>query len=227
MLLIDLAGNKRGAVPIQEALAEAEEAGLDLVEVAPNEVPPVCKIMDYGKMAYQAKKKRTHVKSGSELKEISFSMKISEHDIDTKLKKAREFVEKGHKLRFNLTLRGRERAYADTNGLNQLRRLVDKMRDICVVEQMSTQMLGNRLFAILSPSKAKPGAAKPAAAAGAKAQSTGTGHVVKPSGNGSGGIKVPDEVRAAVEQPAPAPEQAPAPPPAEQSASGTQPPANQ
>jgi translation initiation factor IF-3 len=134
----------------------AEEAGLDLVEVAGNTAPPVCKVMDYGKMAYQAKKKKSHAKSASEMKVISFSMKISEHDIDTKLKKAREFIEKGHKLRFNLILRGRERAYADTNGMNQLRRLAEKMKDVAQVEQMSSSMVGNRLFVILSPAKVKP-----------------------------------------------------------------------
>ena len=200
-MLVDAAGTKRGVVPIQEALAEAEEAGLDLVEVAATAVPPVCKIMDYGKMAYQAKKKKVHVKSSNEMKEISFSMKISEHDIDTKLKKAREFVEKGHKLRFNLILRGRERAYAETNGLNQLRRLVEKMSDITQVEQMSQHMLGNRLFAILAPGKKKSqgaggapkGDGSPKDAGGSKPVPGGE----PPKGPLSGGIKIPDEVRAA------------------------------
>jgi translation initiation factor IF-3 len=205
-MLVDAAGTKRGVVPIQEALAEAEEAGLDLVEVASTAIPPVCKIMDYGKMAYQAKKKKVHVKSSNEMKEISFSMKISEHDIDTKLKKAREFVEKGHKLRFNLILRGRERAYAETNGLNQLRRLVEKMSDITQVEQMSQHMLGNRLFAILGPSKAKKAAAATKPASGDGAPKAAKAPV-------SGGIKVPDEVRAAVQPPVPetVPEAAPPP----------------
>jgi translation initiation factor IF-3 len=201
VMLVDAAGTKRGVIPIQEALAEAEEAGLDLVEVAANAVPPVCKIMDYGKMAYQAKKKKVHVKSSSELKEISFSMKISEHDIDTKLKKAREFIEKGHKLRFNLILRGRERAYAETNGLTQLRRLVEKMSDITTVEQMSQHMLGNRLFAILAPAKKKAATG----GGGSKGEGGSKGPSGQPSANGEppkapagGGIQIPDEVRAAV-----------------------------
>jgi translation initiation factor IF-3 len=155
VLLIDAEGTKRGVTPIEEALREAEDAGLDLVEVAGNVVPPVCKIMDYGKLAYQAKKKKVASKSSSDMKEISFSMKISEHDLDTKLKQARKFIESGHKLRFNLILRGRERVYADTNGLNQLRRLAERMVDIAQVEQMSDSMLGNRLYAILSPVKVK------------------------------------------------------------------------
>jgi translation initiation factor IF-3 len=138
-----------------DALREAEEVGLDLVEVAGGENPPVCKIMDYGKMAYQAKKKKHVAKGATEMKEISFSMKIGPHDIETKLKQARQFVAKGHKLRFNLILRGRERAYVDTNGMKQLQRIVDLMSDVATVEQMSTGMIGNRLFAILAPAKLK------------------------------------------------------------------------
>ena len=111
------------------------------------------KVLDYGKLAYQQRKRKTQAKGTSTLKEISFSMKISNHDIETKLKKARQFIEKGHKLRFNLLLRGRERAYATTNGLAQLRRLTEMMSDVAVVEQMSSAMVGNRLSAILAPAK--------------------------------------------------------------------------
>jgi len=162
VLLIDAEGTKRGIVPIQDALRIAEEAGLDLVEVAENVVPPVCKVMDYGKMAYQQRKRQVTSKSQLDMKEINFSMKISEHDIDTKLKKAREFLTKGHKLRINLILRGRERSYADTKGLEQLRRIVEKLADVALVEQQSRGMVGNRLNAILAPSKL-PAAGKPAA----------------------------------------------------------------
>lgn len=151
--LIDAEGENRGTVPIQEALTLAEEAALDLVEVARNAEPPVCKIMDYGKLVYQTKKKRSHSKSSTSLKEISFSMKIGPHDIETKMKKAREFLEKGHKLRINLILRGRERAYADTKGKEQLRRLCSMLEGDAVVEQMSRGMVGNRMSAILSPAK--------------------------------------------------------------------------
>jgi translation initiation factor IF-3 len=125
--------------------------------------------MDYGKMAYQQRKRSVTSKSQLDMKEINFSMKISEHDIDTKLKKAREFLTKGHKLRINLILRGRERSYADTKGLEQLRRIVEKMADLAVVEQQSRGMIGNRLNAILAPSKqvvAAKAVAPRAAAAG-------------------------------------------------------------
>ncbi|MCB1216098.1 translation initiation factor IF-3 [bacterium] len=152
--MIDQNGEKRGVIPIQEALVIAQEAGLDLVEVAGNANPPVCKVLDYGKLSYQSKKKKqVSAKGKTELKEISFSMKISDHDIETKMKKARQLVEKGHKLRFNLILRGRERAYADTKGLEQLDKLTARIADICVVEQKSKGMIGNRLYAILSPLK--------------------------------------------------------------------------
>ena len=151
VLLIDDQGEKRGVIGIQEALRMAEEAGLDLVEVASVTSPPVCKIMDYGKMAYQTKKKKTHTKAQTGLKELSFSMKISEHDIETKLKKARQFIEKGHKLKFNLILRGREKAYVKTNALDQLKRLVGLMEAVAIVEQLNTSLVGNRLSAVLSP----------------------------------------------------------------------------
>lgn len=151
--MIDAEGDNRGVVAIQEALKLAEEAGLDLVEVARNAEPPVCKIMDFGKLVYHAKKKKTPSKSSTSLKEISFSMKIGPHDIETKMKKAREFLEKGHKLRINLILRGRERAYADTKGREQLKRLCDMLQGDAVVEQISRGMVGNRMSAILSPSK--------------------------------------------------------------------------
>ncbi len=140
-------------MPIQEALEIAQVAGLDLVEVAGNANPPVCKVLDYGKLSYQSKKKKVAAKGKTELKEISFSMKISDHDIETKMKKARQLVEKGHKLRFNLILRGRERAYADTKGMEQLNKLTELMADVCVVEQKSKGMIGNRLYAIMSPLK--------------------------------------------------------------------------
>ncbi|MCH7471930.1 translation initiation factor IF-3 [bacterium] len=155
MLLIDADGEKQGTVAIARALEMAAEAGLDLVEVAGNARPPVCKIMDYGKMAYQAKKKKSQSKTQQGLKELSFSMKISEHDIETKLKKARQFIEKGNKLKFNLILRGRERAYAATNGRAQLEHLTALMADVAVVEQMSNKMVGNRMSALLAPLKVK------------------------------------------------------------------------
>lgn len=151
--MIDAEGVNRGVIPTPDALRMAEEAGLDLVEVADTAKPPVCRIMDHGKMLYQARKKKTVTKSATSLKELSFSMKISVHDIDTKMKQARQFLEKGHKLKFNLILRGRERAYADTNGVNQLKRLVECVADCSVVEQMTTSMVGNRLSAILAPKR--------------------------------------------------------------------------
>ena len=153
VLLIDETGTKRGTVPIQEALAIAKEAGLDLVEVAGNADPPVCKVMDYGKMAYQAKKKKHGPKGKIGLKEISFSMQISIHDIETKLNKAKQFLEKGHKLKFKLILRGREKAYVGTKAIAQLKRLIGMMDEFATIEQLNTSLVGNRLSAILAPLK--------------------------------------------------------------------------
>ena len=172
VLLIDADGVNRGVVPIREALDLAEEAGLDLIEVAENKMPPVCRIADFGKLTYQAKKKKTVSKSATSLKEISFSMKISEHDIDTKLKQARGFVEKGHKLRINLILRGREKSYAQTNGLAQMKNIINRLSDCTIVEQQSSSLVGNRLSAILAPSK-KPVVAKATGKAAGDEQASG------------------------------------------------------
>jgi len=151
--LIDGQGENRGVVGIQEALKIAEDEGLDLVEVSSNSSPPVCKVMDYGKMAYQQKKKKVHAKTNIGLKEISFSMQISNHDIETKLNKARQFLEKGHKLKFNLILRGREKAYVGTKAVAQLERLTKMMEEHAIIEQLNTTLVGNRLSAILAPLK--------------------------------------------------------------------------
>lgn len=193
MLLIDAEGEKRGIVPIQDALRIAEDAGLDLVEVASTVVPPVCKVMDYGKMEYQQRKRSAHTKSQLDMKEINFSMKIGPHDIETKLKKAREFVGKGHKLRINLILRGRERSYADTKGLEQLRRIIELMGDLVIVEQQSRGMIGNRLFAILTPNKKPVASGKPGDEGGSKPSAP-----VKPKPSPPGGNQVAEALKAAV-----------------------------
>jgi translation initiation factor IF-3 len=191
VLLIDAEGEKRGVVAIQDALRIAEDAGLDLVEVASTVVPPVCKVMDYGKMEYQQRKRSASTKSHLDMKEINFSMKIGPHDIETKLKKAREFLGKGHKLRINLVLRGRERSYADTKGLEQLRRLIELLGDLVIVEQQSKGMIGNRLFAILTPNKKPASAGDKGGGGGSKSS--------KPNPSApEGGKQVATAIRAAV-----------------------------
>jgi translation initiation factor IF-3 len=139
---------------VQEALAKARSEGLDLVEVAPQSRPPVCRIMDYGKFKYeqarkarQAKKKQHQI----ELKEIKFRPKIEEHDIEFKLKHARRFLEEGNKVKLTLMFRGREAAHPEL-GEQVLQRVVEAVSDL---GQIETHMKpeGRTLTMVLAPRK--------------------------------------------------------------------------
>lgn len=115
VVLIDADGNNRGEVALTEAKRAAQEAGLDLVEVKQGDRDtntwPVCKILDYGKMRYdQSKKKSQHQKKPS-LKEMMFHLRCAEHDLDIKINKIKEFLSKGHPVKFGVTLKGRERSF--------------------------------------------------------------------------------------------------------------------
>lgn len=151
--LIDEEGNQVGIVPIREALQMAEDRSLDLVEVAPNAVPPVCRIMDYGKFRYEQSKKereaRKHQKQ-VELKEVRLKPKTDSHDIDVKVKQARKFLQAGDKVKFTLRFRGREIFHPDI-GLEMLERMAEDLRDVAVVEQKPL-MEGRVLSLLLAPS---------------------------------------------------------------------------
>jgi translation initiation factor IF-3 len=130
----------------------AEERGFDLVEVAPNAVPPVCRIMDYGKFRYEQSKKereaRKHQKQ-FELKEVRLKPKTDDHDIDVKAKQARKFLLAGDKVKFTLRFRGREIFHPDI-GLEMLERMAEDLRDVAVVEQKPL-MEGRVLSLLLAP----------------------------------------------------------------------------
>jgi translation initiation factor IF-3 len=124
-------------VPIQDALARAEAAGLDLVEVAPNAEPPVCRVMDYGKYKYElSKKEKTSRKKQAiiHVKEIRFRPKIEEHDFDFKVKHARKFLESGDKVKVTVTFRGREMVHQEF-GHALLNRMIEQLSDIAKVER--------------------------------------------------------------------------------------------
>ena len=134
--LIDDDGNQLGILPVDEARNMATQAGLDLVEVSPNADPPVCRIMDYGKYRYEitkrakmARKKRHIV----QIKEIKMRPEISEHDFDFKIKHAREFLERGDKVKFTLVFRGREILHKD-HGKTVLVRAIETLADVATVE---------------------------------------------------------------------------------------------
>jgi translation initiation factor IF-3 len=107
-------GTQLGVMQTDKAFQLAQQFNLDLVEVAPNAVPPVCRIMDFGKYVYEEQKKASHVKAtASKLKEIEFSARIAENDFHTKIRHAEEFLDKGNKVKLRLKFRGREMAHTE------------------------------------------------------------------------------------------------------------------
>jgi translation initiation factor IF-3 len=155
--LIDENGVQMGIVPIREALGIAEERGLDLMEVAPNAVPPVCRIVDYGKFRYEQSKKdreaRKHQKQ-AELKEVRLKPKTDDHDLDVKAKQARKFLLDGHKVKFTVRFRGREIFHPDI-GREMLEQMAEELREVATVEQRPL-MEGRALSLMLAPNaKAK------------------------------------------------------------------------
>lgn len=160
--LIDDAGQQIGVLPPYEALKLAREKGLDLVEISPTAVPPVCKIMDYGKYLYDLNKKlhaqRKHQRT-IHVKEVKFRPRTGEHDYQVKKNHAIRFLEEGDKVKATVMYRGREMAHPEI-GRKKLDRL---LKDIAEVGQVESApfMEGRTLFAILAP---KPGrATRPAA----------------------------------------------------------------
>ena len=120
-----------------DALSVARDKGLDLVEVAPNADPPVCRIMDYGKFKYQQQKRQQEAKKNQtviQIKEVKFRPKTDEHDYQTKLRKIREFLEKGDRCKVTIFFRGREIVHKD-RGLAVLDRVVEDTKEMARVEQ--------------------------------------------------------------------------------------------
>ena len=148
--VISAEGGQLGIIPTEEALSLAREAGLDLVEVAPNEQPPVCRIMDFGKFKYQQKKKhhKTHVHH-AKIKEIRLRPKTGEHDIEFKVNQARGFLEHKDKVVVSVVFRGRELAHID-EGQRVMKNILQQLDPVCKVEG-SPQQRGRRLVCTLAP----------------------------------------------------------------------------
>jgi translation initiation factor IF-3 len=156
VLVIDEHGERLGVMSVPEALMRAREAGLDLVEVAPNVIPPVCRILDYGRFKYeQAKKERESKKHArhSELREVRFKPKIGAHDIEAKAKKAEEFLREGDKVKMSVMFRGREITHPDI-GRDLLIRLAERLKNVGFVEKPPT-MEGRFMNMIMAPGPAK------------------------------------------------------------------------
>ncbi len=137
--LIDQDNNQVGVIEKFRALGMAREAGLDLVEVAPTSNPPVCRIMDYGKYLYQQKRKlreahKKHNFHAVTLKEIRLRPETDPHDLEIKVKHAREFIEKGHKVQFTIFFRGRQMLHQD-RGHEILKQISETMEDIAKIEK--------------------------------------------------------------------------------------------
>ncbi len=150
--VVDHHGEMLGIIPTAEALQIARDAGLDLVEVAPNERPPVCRILDYGKFKYEQKKKsqknqKTHQ---TQVKEIRLRPKTGEHDIEFKMKRARQFLEARDKVKLNVMFRGRENAHHD-RGREMLHQIIANLEDIAKVEKSPSMEGGRNMTAVLSP----------------------------------------------------------------------------
>jgi translation initiation factor IF-3 len=136
----------------RDALQLAKDNGLDLVEVAANRRPPVCKILDYGKMKYDEKKAAAEKKRNQtkiEVKEMKFRPKTDKHDMDFKCKHVRKFLEEGNKCKLTMWFRGRERAHKNI-GADVLNEVADRMKDIADVTQRPV-VEGNRMTMMLSP----------------------------------------------------------------------------
>ncbi len=154
MRAIDADGEQLGIIPLEKALTEARESGLDLVEIAGNADPPVCKIMDYGKYKYEMSKKAHEAKKKQSvvvLKEIKIRPKIDEHDYQFKIKHAKQFLGEGNKVKISIVFRGREMAYMD-RGRKILDRVAEEVKEEAVVEFLP-KVEGRNMFMMLAPTK--------------------------------------------------------------------------
>lgn len=162
MRVIDDKGEMLGVMSTQEAMARADELGLQLVEVNPKTVPPVCKIMDYGKFKYETSKRdreaKKHQKT-TELKEVKFRPKTHDHDFEFKTRHIRRFIEEGDKVKLVVQFRGREITHPET-GRAILEKVIRELSDVTVILQMA-QMEGNRMNMVLAPKPGSNRAVKP------------------------------------------------------------------
>lgn len=150
--LIDPEGNQVGVLPIHQALAKANDYGLDLVEISPNAKPPVCKIMDYGRFKYEQTKKLQEAKKKQttfQIKEIKVRPKTGEHDLETKMGHIRKFIDRKDKVKVTVMFRGREITLSD-RGRELLQQIATELEEIAVVEQYP-KFEGRTMMMVLAP----------------------------------------------------------------------------
>ena len=159
MRLVGPSGEQVGVVRVEDALRLAEEADLDLVEVAPDARPPVCKLMDYGKFKYETQKKKQEAKKRQtvvQIKEIKVRPKTDDHDFETKVRHIKRFLEDGDRVKVTVFFRGREIVHKD-RGLSILERVIADTKDVGKVEQ-EPRAEGRTLQMLLTPVAKKSGA---------------------------------------------------------------------
>jgi translation initiation factor IF-3 len=170
--LIGLGGEQYGVVPTDEALRRAQDNGVDLVEVAPNASPPVCRLLDYGKFRYSKQKKDAEAKKKqhvTQLKELRVRPGTDAHDLERQLKKAQEFLSEGQRVKFTLRFRGREMAHQDL-GRAKLEGVAEQLADIGWVE-IQPRTEGRVMHLVMAPGQRKKQAAvvtSPSSAAAAE-----------------------------------------------------------
>lgn len=150
--LIGPTGEQIGVVALHEALAKAEDAGLDLVEISAGSNPPVCKIINYGKFRYDQTKREKESKKAQhqvKVKEIKLKPNIDLHDLETKIRQAREFIVKGNKVKVTCMFRGREMAHPEI-GEKLLRKLCEDLEEVAMVEAPA-KLFGRTLIVTLAP----------------------------------------------------------------------------
>ncbi len=152
--LIDANNENRGIVTIREALAIAEEEGLDLIEISPQATPPVCKVLDFGKYRYEQQKRKAEAKKNQkvvEIKELKLRPMIDTHDYEVKVKQATKFLEQGNKVKFTMRFKGRELS-ANDMGKQVLSKLLEDLSEISKVDS-EMKLDGRQMTMILAPQK--------------------------------------------------------------------------
>lgn len=202
--LIGAEGEQHGIVPVQQAMEMAREVGMDLVEIAANERPPVCKIMDWGKHKYEQSKKAHQKQHQQKIKELRVRPKTGDHDVETRVNHARKFLEQGDKVMLKVQFRGREMQHIE-EGRRVMDQMLELLGDTCKVET-PPRMEGKQMFALLAPKAAgssnKPKSDKPKAPAAPKPPAPATAAAAPTA---AAPAAAPKPAAPATIQPAPAP----------------------
>ncbi len=151
--LISSEGEQLGILSLEDALNEAKDVGLDLVEVAPNSDPPVCRVMDYGKFRYEASKKVQEARKktrGGQMKEIKLRPHTEDHDLGFKVQNVKKFLDKKHRVKVSVFFRGREMAFMKA-GDDLLKRVAEEVSEIGTVDQPPSREARNRMTMVIVP----------------------------------------------------------------------------